>query len=49
MKRKYLQGVLERLENDWCDDAGVEGKWCAVKTALVHIAEDVRESRTPSA
>ena len=36
-----MQGVLERVENDRCDDAGVEEKWSAVKTALFHTAEDV--------
>ena len=41
VKRKYLQGVPERVENDWCDDAGVEEKWPEVKNALVHTAEDV--------
>ena len=41
VKSKYMQGVLERVENGWCNDAVVEGKWSAVKTALVHIAEDV--------
>ena len=33
--------MLERVEDDWCDDAGVEGKWSAVKSALVRTAEEV--------
>ena len=41
VKSKYSQGVLERVENDLCDDTGVEGKWSAVKFALVYTAEDV--------
>ena len=30
-----------RVENDWCDDVGVEDKWSAVKSALVCTAEEV--------
>ena len=41
MKSQYLQGVLERAEDEWHDEAGVEGKWSAVKSALVSIAEEV--------
>ena len=39
VKNQYQQGVLERAENEWCDEAGVEGKWSAVKSALVSTAE----------
>ena len=35
VKSQYLQGVLERAEDEWCDEAGVEGQWSAVKSALV--------------
>ena len=41
VKSQYLQEVLERAENEWCDKVGVEGKWSAVKSALVAIAEEV--------
>ena len=41
VKSQYLQGVLERAEDEWCDEAGVEGKWSAVKSALVSTAEEV--------
>ena len=26
VKSKYQQGVLEKAEDDWCDDVSVEGK-----------------------
>lgn len=41
VKGRYLQGVLQRAGDDWCEDAGVEDKWSAVKTALVSTAEEV--------
>ena len=41
VKSQYLQGVLERAEDKWRDEADVEGKWSAVKSALVSTAEEV--------
>ena len=41
MKSQYLQGVLERAEDEWCDEACAEGKWSEVKRALVSTAEKV--------
>ena len=41
VRSRYVQGVLERAEDVWHDEAGVEGKWSAVKTALICTAEEV--------
>ncbi len=41
MKDRYLQEVLQRAGDSWCESAGVEHKWSAVKTALTNAAEEV--------
>ncbi len=41
MKERYLQEVLQRAGDSWCESAGVEDKWSAVKTALTNAAEEV--------
>ena len=41
VKERYLQEVLQRAADNWSEDAGVERKWSAVKSALVGAAEEV--------
>ena len=38
---KFVQSVLSRASEEWCDGASVDDKWSAVRSALVDSAEEV--------
>ena len=41
VRDEYLEKVLEKAREAWCEDNGVDEKWLTIQSALVTTAEDV--------